>query len=88
MAARARSQVDGTLVNSQQQLTPGVEAAVRRAHGAGVPVRRVRSYGVIMRMRPQTRLQHATAAAHKVACGRPRCRCWRAVQAPCRSHKP
>lgn len=32
------SDVDGTLVNSKQQLTPGVEAAVRRAEAAGVPV--------------------------------------------------
>jgi polygalacturonase len=30
--------VDGTLLNSQQQLTPGVEAAVKRAAEAGVPV--------------------------------------------------
>jgi hypothetical protein len=30
--------VDGTLLNSQQQLTPGVEAAVRAAADAGVPV--------------------------------------------------
>lgn len=36
--ACARSQVDGTLVNSKQQLTAGVEAAVQRAHAAGVPV--------------------------------------------------
>jgi len=33
------SDVDGTLVNSQQQLTAGVEAAVQRAHAMGVPVR-------------------------------------------------
>lgn len=33
------SDVDGTLLNSQQQLTPGVEAAVRAAADAGVPVR-------------------------------------------------
>ncbi|KIZ03474.1 hypothetical protein MNEG_4483 [Monoraphidium neglectum] len=32
------SDVDGTLVNSKQQLTPGVEAAVQRAHAAGVPL--------------------------------------------------
>ena len=32
------SDVDGTLLNSQQQLTPGVEAAVRAAADAGVPV--------------------------------------------------
>jgi hypothetical protein len=32
------SDVDGTLLNSQQQLTPGVEAAVRAAANAGVPV--------------------------------------------------
>ncbi len=31
-------QVDGTLVNSQQKLTPGVEAAVLRARAAGVPL--------------------------------------------------
>jgi hypothetical protein len=33
------SDVDGTLLNSQQQLTPGVEAAVKQAADAGVPVR-------------------------------------------------
>jgi hypothetical protein len=33
------SDVDGTLLNSQQQLTPGVEAAVKQAAEAGVPVR-------------------------------------------------
>lgn len=32
------SDVDGTLVNSKQQLTPGVEAAVRRSFEAGVPL--------------------------------------------------
>lgn len=31
--------VDGTLLNSQQQLSPGVEAAVKQAAAAGVPVR-------------------------------------------------
>lgn len=30
--------VDGTLLNSRQQLTPGVEAAVRAAADAGVPL--------------------------------------------------
>lgn len=34
------SDVDGTLLNSQQQLTPAVEAAVKQAAAAGVPVRR------------------------------------------------
>jgi hypothetical protein len=32
------SDVDGTLLNSQQQLTPAVEAAVQQAADAGVPV--------------------------------------------------
>jgi ABC-type sugar transport system substrate-binding protein len=32
------SDVDGTLLNAQQQLTPGVEAAVKQAAEAGVPV--------------------------------------------------
>ncbi|KAI8464194.1 MAG: HAD-like domain-containing protein [Monoraphidium minutum] len=32
------SDVDGTLVNSKQQLTRGVEDAVQRAHAAGVPL--------------------------------------------------
>ncbi len=32
--------VDGTLMNSQNQLTPGVEQALNAAHEAGVPVRR------------------------------------------------
>lgn len=39
------SDVDGTLLNSQQQLTPGVEAAVRAAAEAGVPVSARRRLG-------------------------------------------
>lgn len=33
------SDVDGTLLNSRQQLSPRVEAAVKRAESQGVPVR-------------------------------------------------
>jgi hypothetical protein len=42
-------QVDGTLVNSKQQLTPGVEAAVQRAHAAGVPVRAAQTAAIAAR---------------------------------------
>jgi hypothetical protein len=37
--AAAAMQVDGTLVNSRQELTDGVASAVQRAAAAGVPVR-------------------------------------------------
>lgn len=33
------SDVDGTLLNHKQELTPGVEAAVKAAAALGVPVR-------------------------------------------------
>ena len=39
------SDVDGTLLNHLQQLTPGVEAAVKQAAALGVPVRAIRSVG-------------------------------------------
>jgi ABC-type sugar transport system substrate-binding protein len=40
------SDVDGTLLNSQQQLTPAVEAAVKQAAAAGVPVGCWRMFGL------------------------------------------
>lgn len=37
--------VDGTLLNHRQELTPRVEEAVKRARDAGVPVRKERGSG-------------------------------------------